>query len=487
MKIFEGDLTDLRDALKTGQVSAKQVCEHYLTQIERLNPSLNALISVREKAMAYAESLDEKTSKEGLLWGVPLGIKDLFCTKGMKTTAGSKMLRDFVSPYTATAVSRLEAEGAWTLGKLNLDEFAMGSSNETSFFGPVRNPWNLNCVPGGSSGGSAAAVSAGLVPGALGTDTGGSIRQPAHFCGVVGTKPTYGRVSRFGMIAYASSLDQGGPMTTSVRDSALLLQIMSGHDQKDMTSSNTKVPEFSKMIRPEVKSTRVGFDSKLLSSPLLSEDVRKTFQHSIEALKSAGAELVEVELKLIEKAVPVYYLIATSEASSNLSRFDGVRFGHRAEFGTFSGLSLDEFYKRNRTEGFGEEVRRRILLGTFALSRGFYDAYYLKAAKVRRLIQEDYMKCFEKCDFMLSPVSTTTAFKLGEKIQNPVEMYLNDIFTVGVNLAGLPAMTVPFSLASNGLPCGLQLIAPPFEEQRLFNAGACLEQIRPHQEWRPNV
>jgi aspartyl-tRNA(Asn)/glutamyl-tRNA(Gln) amidotransferase subunit A len=289
------------------------------------------------------------------------------------------------------------------------------------------------------------------------------------------------------MIAYASSLDQGGPMTTSVRDSALLLQIMSGHDQKDMTSSNTKVPEFSKMIRPEVKSTRVGFDSKLLSSPLLSEDVRKTFQHSIEALKSAGAELVEVELKLIEKAVPVYYLIATSEASSNLSRFDGVRFGHRAEFGTFSGLSLDEFYKRNRTEGFGEEVRRRILLGTFALSRGFYDAYYLKAAKVRRLIQEDYMKCFEKCDFMLSPVSTTTAFKLGEKIQNPVEMYLNDIFTVGVNLAGLPAMTVPFSLASNGLPCGLQLIAPPFEEQRLFNAGACLEQIRPHQEWRPNV
>lgn len=487
MKIFNGDLVDLRDALKTGQVSAEEVADHYLAQIERLNPKLNALISLREDAITCAKDLDKRTSKKGLLWGVPLGIKDLFCTKGMRTTAGSKMLRDFVSPYTATAVSRLEAEGAWTLGKLNLDEFAMGSSNETSFFGPVHNPWNLDRVSGGSSGGSASAVSAGLVPGALGTDTGGSIRQPAHFCGIVGVKPTYGRVSRFGMIAYASSLDQGGPMTTSVRDSALLLQVMSGHDPQDMTSSNSTVPEFSKMIRPEVKSMRLGFDPKLLNSPLLSEDVKRTFQHSIESLEFAGAELVEVELKLIDKAVPVYYLIATSEASSNLSRFDGVRFGHRAEFDSFSGLSLDEFYSRNRTEGFGEEVRRRILLGTFALSSGFYDAYYLKAAKVRRLIQEDYMKCFEKCDLILSPVSTTTAFKLGEKTQDPVEKYLNDIFTVGVNLAGLPAMTVPYSLSANGLPCGLQLIAPPFEEQRLFNAGACLEQIRPHQQWCPHV
>lgn len=487
MKFFEGDLTDLRNCLKSGQVSAKEVAEHYFAQVERLNPKLNALISVREDAVTQAKNLDAKTSKEGLLWGIPLGIKDLFCTKVLRTTAGSKMLRDFVSPYTATAVSRLEAQGAWTLGKLNLDEFAMGSSNETSFFGPVRNPWDLNCVPGGSSGGSASAVSAGLVPGALGTDTGGSIRQPAHFCGIVGMKPTYGRVSRFGMIAYASSLDQGGPMTKSVRDSALLLQIMSGHDHQDMTSSNAKVPEFSKSLKPEMKSVRVGFDPKLLSSPLLSEDVKKTFQHSIEALKAAGAELVEIELKLIGKAVPVYYLIATSEASSNLSRFDGVRFGHRAQFETFSGLSLDEFYSRNRTEGFGEEVRRRILLGTFALSSGFYDAYYLKAAKVRRLIQQDYMNCFEKCDVILSPVSTTAAFKLGEKIQNPVEMYLNDIFTVGVNLAGLPAMTVPYALGSSGLPIGLQLIAPPFEEQRLFNAGACLEEIRPNQQWRPNV
>lgn len=487
MDFQKSDLTDIRNALKSGEISVVEMTGHFLKRIESLNPKLNAIVSLNDRASEHARRLDSAKDKTGLLWGLPLGIKDLFCTKGMRTTAGSKMLRDFVAPYTATTVSRLESEGAWTLAKLNLDEFAMGSSNETSFFGPVRNPWNLDCVPGGSSGGSAAAVAAGLVPAALGTDTGGSIRQPAHLCGIVGIKPTYGRVSRFGMIAYASSLDQGGPMTKSVRDAALLLQVMSGADQKDMTSSSKKVPDFSAEISTDIRNIKIGYDPSLLNSDLLSSDVKKAFQNAIEACKASGAILVPVTLKLIDKAVPVYYLIATSEASSNLSRFDGVRFGHRAQFDSLSGLSLDEFYSRNRSEGFGEEVRRRILLGTYALSSGFYDAYYLKAAKVRRLIQQDYFEAFKACDVILSPVSTTPAFKLGEKIKNPVEMYLNDIFTVGVNLAGLPGISVPFSLADSGLPVGIQLIGPPFEEQRLFNVGSALEKLRPHQVWSPNV
>jgi aspartyl-tRNA(Asn)/glutamyl-tRNA(Gln) amidotransferase subunit A len=398
----------------------------------------------------------------------------MFSTKGLTTTAGSKILENFIPPYDATAVKRLKNQGITVLGKLNQDEFAMGSSNETSYFGVCKNPWNTAYVPGGSSGGSAVAQAARMAAGTLGTDTGGSIRQPASFCGIVGVKPTYGRVSRYGIVAYASSLDQAGPMVSSVEDAALCLQAICGQDAKDQTTSDHLVPDFSQNLSANIKGMKIGLVKEYLRGGLDS-DVESTTQKAINDLKKAGAEFVEVSVPLTEFAVPIYYLIATSEASSNLARYDGVKYGHRAEFKTLSSIDLDEFYSRTRGEGFGSEVKRRIMLGTYCLSSGYYDAYYNKACQVRRLLREQFLEAFKRCDVILSPTSATPAFKIGERISDPLAMYLNDIFTVSTNLAGLPGMSLPYGMSKEKLPIGIQLTATHFEEQKMLNVAFALE------------
>ena len=442
--------------------------------MQKLNPKINAMISINERALAQAKVSDERPSR-GLLEGIPLGIKDMLCTKGLRTTAGSKILGNFVPPCSATVVNRLEGAGAITIGKCNQDEFAMGSSNETSFFGACLNPWNLNHVPGGSSGGSAAAVAAGMCAASIGTDTGGSIRQPANFCNLVGVKPTYGRVSRYGIVAFASSLDQAGPLTRTVEDSALILEVICGADQRDSTTSSRPVPAFSKNLSPSLKGLRVGLPKEYFSDSI-SKDTQKTIQEAIAAVKAAGAEIVEVSIPLSNIGVSVYYLIATSEASSNLARYDGVRFGYRADFHSRPAVDLEEFYSRTRGEGFGQEVKRRIVLGTYALSSGYYDAYYTKACQVRRLLRDQFVQAFQKCDVLLSPVTTHPAFKIGERVQDPLQMYFNDIFTISTNLAGIPGMSVPAGFSQEGLPIGVQLSAAHFEEQKMLNVAYCLEQ-----------
>lgn len=489
MDLTFASMAEIGDLVRTKKASAKEVATHFHARIKKLDPSLNSFITVNEGAVAEAEIIDVRLAKgedPGPLAGVPFGIKDMFCTRGMKTTAGSKILGNFVPPYDATVVARLRAAGIVNMGKLNLDEFAMGSSNETSAYGAVKNPWNTACVPGGSSGGSAAAMSARLVAGTLGTDTGGSIRQPAAFCGIVGVKPTYGRVSRYGIVSYASSLDQAGPMVGSVRDAALVLEIISGRDERDSTTSEQPVPSFSKDLKADVKGMKIGILKEYMSDAL-HPDVRKTVEKALETVKSMGAELVEISVPLTEHAVPMYYLIAASEASSNLARYDGVKYGFRAEMGNLSAIDLDSFYGKTRGQGFGTEVKRRIMLGTYCLSSGYYDAYYNKACQVRRLLRDQFNEAFKKCDVILSPISTHPAFQAGERISDPLAMYLNDIFTVSTNLAGLPGTSVPFGLSADRLPIGVQLTAGAYQEQKMLNAAAALESVSPVKGEKPHV
>jgi aspartyl-tRNA(Asn)/glutamyl-tRNA(Gln) amidotransferase subunit A len=489
MDLTLASFTDIAEAIKTKKVSAKEVATHFQGRIEKLDGKLNSFTSINENALTEAGQIDARIAKGedvGPLAGVPFGIKEMLCTKGLKTNAGSKILQNFVPPYDATVVDRLKKAGIVIMGKLNQDEFAMGSSNETSFFGNVKNPWNLDCVPGGSSGGSAAAQASRLVAGTIGTDTGGSIRQPASFCGIVGVKPTYGRVSRYGIIAYASSLDQAGPMVSSVKDAALTLEVISGFDNHDSTTTQRKVPNWTKELSANVKGMKIGLMKEYMQGGL-HPDVQATVDKSIDALKQMGAEFVEVSVPMTEHAVPVYYLVAASEASSNLARYDGVKYGYRAELGNLSGVDLEEFYGKTRGEGFGKEVKRRIMLGTYCLSSGYYDAYYNKAGQVRRMIMNQYMDAFKKCDVILSPVTTSPAFKIGERVSDPLAMYLNDIFTTSTNLAGLPGMSVPFGMSKDGLPIGIQLTAGHFDEQRMLNVAFALEGASSVKGAKPNV
>jgi aspartyl-tRNA(Asn)/glutamyl-tRNA(Gln) amidotransferase subunit A len=468
-------LAALRDGLRAKKFSAVEVADAYVGAMEK-NRHLNAfIVETPELARDQAKAADTRLAKgEGRdLEGVPLGIKDLFCTKGVQTTAGSNILKGFVPPYESTVTANLFAAGATMLGKLNLDEFAMGSANITSAYGNVKNPWKRkdgkDLVPGGSSGGSAASVAAHIVAGATGTDTGGSIRQPASFTGIVGMKPTYGRCSRWGIVAFASSLDQAGPMARDVRDAAILLKNMAGHDPKDSTSVPRPVPDYEKALTGDVRGLRFGIPKEYRVDGMPAE-IEKLWQQGIEWLKGAGAVPVEISLPHTKYALPTYYIIAPAEASSNLARYDGVRYGLRVP-----GDSLDQMYENTRAQGFGAEVRRRILIGTYVLSAGYYDAYYLKAQKVRTLIFNDFQEAWKKCDVVLTPTAPSAAFAIGEKQDDPLAMYLNDVFTVPVNLAGLPGISVPAGLSADGLPLGLQLIAKPFDEETLLRAGGVIE------------
>ena len=471
--LHEHSLTALRDMLRRREISSTELTQHCLDRIAN-HSDLNAFVTVDESgAMTAAAVADEQLGRgeADLLTGVPIAHKDIFCTRGVLTTCGSKMLENFVSPYDATVVERFHQAGSVTVGKTNMDEFAMGSSNETSFFGSVKNPWDRGRVPGGSSGGSAAAVAASLVAGATGTDTGGSIRQPAAFCGLTGLKPSYGRVSRYGMIAFASSLDQGGPITRNAEDAALMLQCMAGFDPRDSTSINAPVPDMATLLGKEVRGLKLGLPKEFFDTSVDGQVLEKV-RESLAVLEKLGATLVDVSLPNSAAGIPCYYVIAPAEASSNLSRFDGVRFGHRSEHAE----ELVDLYENSRAEGFGEEVKRRILIGTYALSAGYYDAYYLKAQKIRRVIAQDFETAFEQCDVIVGPTSPTTAFPLGAKTQDPVAMYLNDIFTNTVNLAGLPGLSVPCGFDATGLPVGLQLIGKFMDEASLLSTAHQLQQ-----------
>ncbi|UXY15113.1 Asp-tRNA(Asn)/Glu-tRNA(Gln) amidotransferase subunit GatA [Chitiniphilus purpureus] len=466
--MIESSLKQLAAALAAKQVSAVELATEFLDRAERHNGALNVYITLdRQKTLAEARAADQARAdgSAGPLAGIPVAHKDIFCQEGWRTTCGSKMLGDFVSPYSAHVVEQCQAAGLVTLGRTNMDEFAMGSSNENSHFGAVKNPWDGAAVPGGSSGGSAAAVAARLAPIATGTDTGGSIRQPASFCGITGIKPTYGVVSRFGMIAYASSLDQGGPMARSAEDCALLLNVMAEFDARDATSLAREREDYARDLDRPLAGLRIGLPKEYFADGL-AQDVAGVIDAAIAEYRKLGAEVVEVSLPNTELAIPSYYVIAPAEASSNLSRFDGVRYGHRAA--QFDGLN--GMYEQTRAEGFGWEVKRRILTGTYVLSHGYYDAYYLQAQKIRRLIANDFQAAFAQCDVIAGPVAPTTAWNLGEKRDDPVAMYLADIYTLGVNLAGLPALSVPAGFGSNGRPVGLQLIGNYFSEARLLNA-----------------
>jgi len=451
-----------------------ELSHYFLDRIARFDGELNSVITINtEAALKAAEQADKliASGDSGLLTGIPLLHKDIFCTEGLRTSCGSNMLDNFIAPYTATAVRKLEQAGAVTLGKANMDEFAMGSSNETSFYGAVKNPWDLNTVPGGSSGGSAAAVAARLAPLASGTDTGGSIRQPAAFCGITGIKPTYGRVSRYGMIAFASSLDQGGAMAKSAEDAAIMLQAMSGFDEKDSTSTDKPVGDLLSDIDGSVKGLTIGLPKEFFGEDL-DEEIRIKIEEAVETFKSAGANVKEISLPNINLSVPAYYVVAPAECSANLSRFDGVRFGHRCD----SPKDLEDLYKRSRGEGFGDEVKRRIMMGAYVLSAGYYDAYYKKAQQIRRLIKQDFVEAFKEVDVIASATAPSVAFAAGEKKDDPVSMYLSDIFTIGVNLAGLPGMSVPCGFVDDK-PVGMQLIGHYFEEARLLNVAHQYQQL----------
>jgi aspartyl-tRNA(Asn)/glutamyl-tRNA(Gln) amidotransferase subunit A len=458
-------VAELVSDLRRRAVSSVELTRAYLTRIERHQGACNAFITVTaEAALAEAARADARLAAGdgGPLTGVPIAHKDIFCTSGARTTCGSRMLAEFVSPYDATLVARLRAAGVVMLGKTNMDEFAMGSSNETSYFGPVRNPWDTARVPGGSSGGSAVAVAARLAPAATATDTGGSIRQPAALCGVTGLKPTYGRVSRFGMIAFASSLDQGGLITIDAEDAALLLRAIAGFDERDSTSVDLPVPDYAAGLDQPLKGLKVGLLREFFDRGL-DPQIERLTRAALEVLKAQGASLREVSLPNLPLSVPTYYVVAPAECSSNLARFDGVRYGHRCE----NPQDLLDLYRRSRGEGFGAEVKRRIMTGTYVLSAGYYDAFYLKAQRVRQLISNDFTRAFQEVDVLVGPTTPTAAFELGAKTSDPVTMYLNDIYTIGANLAGLPAMSVPCGFVE-GLPVGLQLIGPHFAEGRLL-------------------
>jgi aspartyl-tRNA(Asn)/glutamyl-tRNA(Gln) amidotransferase subunit A len=470
-------LAEARDGLKAKKFSAAELARAHIAAVEKAKP-LNAYITeTPELALKQAAASDARIAKgeAGALEGLPLGIKDLFCTEGVRTTAASKILGNFVPRYESTVTAKLLAAGAVTLGKTNLDEFAMGSSNMTSAFGPVENPWrrkgdNRPLVPGGSSGGSAAAVAARTCLGATGTDTGGSIRQPAAFTGIVGIKPTYGRCSRWGIVAFASSLDQAGPFARTVRDCAALLTVMSGHDPKDSTSANVAVPDFEKALTGDINGLRIGIPKEYRMEGM-NPEIDALWQKGIAWLKDAGATPVEISLPHTKYALPTYYILAPAEASSNLARYDGVRYGLRVP-----GQSIEEMYENTRAEGFGKEVRRRVLIGTYVLSAGYYDAYYLKAQKVRALIARDFTQAFEKVDAILTPTAPSAAFAMGEKSDDPIAMYLNDVFTVTTNLAGLPGISVPAGLSADGLPLGLQVIGKAFDEETVLRVGDVLER-----------
>ncbi len=471
-------LAQVKEGLSKKSFSATELTKAYLDQMIKTR-ELNAYISeTPEIALAQAQECDDRLSKgEPLrkMEGIPLGIKDLFCTKGVRTTAGSKMLENFIPPYESTITAKLRNAGAVMTGKLNMDEFAMGSANLNSVYGPVINPWKIKgdtrqFVPGGSSGGSSAAVAAKSALATTGTDTGGSIRQPAAFTGIVGVKPTYGRCSRWGVIAFASSLDQAGPMTRDVRDSAIMLEVMAGFDPKDATSIDMPVPCYENMLTGDIRGLRIGIPKEYRVKGLNAE-IQKLWEQGIQWMKEAGAEIIDISLPHSQYALPVYYILAPAEASSNLSRYDGVRYGLRV-----MEENLEDMYKNTRALGFGPEVKRRILIGTYVLSAGFYDAYYIKAQKIRRLIAQDFEQAYEKVDVILAPTTPTPAFAIGEEPKDSITMYMNDVLTVPANLAGLPAMSVPAGLTSQGLPLGLQIIAPAFEEGRMLNVAFALEQ-----------
>ncbi len=467
------ELVQLSQALQSEDISSLELCEESFRRINEWS-ELNAFISLdQEGALECAERIDRERTKAKLdpLAGIPLAHKDLFCTKGLLTTCGSKILSNFVAPYDATLVSRLKEKNTILLGKTNMDEFAMGSSSEHSFYNPVRNPWDTTLVPGGSSGGSAAAVAAGLVPAATGTDTGGSIRQPAALCGITGVKPSYGRVSRFGMVAFASSLDQAGIFTRSAKDAAMMLDAICGFDPRDSTSLEVDPPNCMRGIEDSPQELTIGVPEEYFAQGL-DPAVGEIIQAALSEFESLGARLISLRMPNSKSAIPCYYVIAPAEASSNLSRFDGVRYGYRSD----SEHDLREMYKKTRSEGFGSEVQRRIMTGTYVLSHGYYDAYYLKAQKVRRLIFEDYSRAFEKCDLIMGPTTPTTAFKIGAKMDDPVLMYLNDIYTAAVNLAGLPAMSIPAGFDKTGLPVGLHMVAPYLQEAKLLSVAHLFQQ-----------
>lgn len=466
----------LHQGITSGQFSVMEVTQAYLERIERLEPALNAYITVtQDSALHSAQTIDNRIRAGELtnpLAGIPYALKDLYCTAGVLTTAGSKILHNFISPYDAHVATKLKQAGGVLLGKNNMDEFAMGSSNESSAYGCVLNPWNAEYVPGGSSGGGAAAVAARLTPMALGSDTGGSIRQPASFCGITGIKPTYGRISRYGMIAYASSLDQCGPMAVSAEDCALTLNVIAGFDERDSTCSTEPVPDYTATLNNPIAGLRIGVPKQFFAEGLNNE-VATIIQAAIKAFEAQGATVKEVDLPNSHLAVPVYYIIAPAEASSNLSRFDGVRYGYRCD----NPNDLTDLYKRTRAEGFGEEVKRRIMIGTYALSAGYYDAYYLKAQQVRRLIKDDFVQAFKDVDVIMGPCAPTAAFKIGEKINDPVAMYLEDLYTIPVSLAGLPGMSIPVGFTQTGLPVGMQLVGNYFNEARLLNIAHQYQQL----------
>jgi aspartyl-tRNA(Asn)/glutamyl-tRNA(Gln) amidotransferase subunit A len=466
-------LSELSTALHTGEISSIELTQHYLDRINAHNDELNAFITVTaDRALEQAKAADQKLADKtaGSLTGIPLAHKDIFCTKGVRTSCASKMLDKFIAPYDATIVEKIDAAGMVTLGKTNMDEFAMGSSNETSFYGPVKNPWDTERVPGGSSGGSAAAIAARLAPVATGTDTGGSIRQPSSLCNLTGLKPTYGRISRYGMIAFASSLDQAGPMANSAEDAAWLMNVMSGFDERDSTSVDREVPDYTASLNDSLEGMTIGLPKEYFGEGLDSK-VAATIEAAIKTYESMGAKLKEITLPNTSLAVPTYYVVAPAECSSNLSRMDGVRFGHRAE----DPKDLMDLYTRSRGEGFGEEVKRRIMIGTYALSAGYYDAYYLKAQQCRRLISNDFQDAFKEVDVIMGPTAPTPAFRAGEKTDDPVAMYLEDIYTINTNLAGLPGMSLPAGFV-DGLPVGFQIIGNYFDEARLLNAAHRFQQ-----------
>ena len=473
---------DLAQALASKQISSVELTQLCLDRIARLNPLVNAFITVDpDRSLAQARAADARIAagQGGGLTGIPLAQKDIFCAQGWRTTCGSKMLGNFVSPYDATIIERFNAAGAVILGKTNMDEFAMGSSNETSYFGAVKNPWDVTRVSGGSSGGSAAAVAAQMAPAATGTDTGGSIRQPAAMCNLTGLKPTYGVVSRYGMIAYASSLDQGGPMAQTAEDCALLLNVMAGFDERDSTSLERPGEDYTRDLEMPLTGLRIGLPKEFFGEGC-DAGVMQRIEAAIADYRKLGAETVEVSLPNMKLAVPAYYVIAPAEASSNLSRYDGVRYGYRAP----DYADLNDMYAKSRAQGFGDEVKRRILIGTYVLSHGYYDAYYLQAQRIRRLIANDFVAAFRQCDVILGPTSPTTAFRLGEKTDDPVQMYLSDIYTIAVNLAGLPGVSLPCGLA-DGLPVGLQLIGDYFSEARLLNVAHRYQQATEWHRLRP--
>jgi len=476
MDIKDLTITECSQLLVKGELTSTELTEAFIKQAKELNPKINAFITLLEEDAVLSAKEADKALRNGIkkeLLGVPLAIKDNICTKGVKTTCASKILHNFIPPYDATVVEKLKAEGVVVLGKTNMDEFAMGSSNETSFFGPVRNPHDIERIPGGSSGGSAACVAASMSPAALGSDTGGSIRQPASLCGVIGVKPTYGRVSRYGLIAFGSSLDQIGPITKCVKDAALILEKIAGRDERDSTSLKAAVPAYSQLLSKDIKDLVLGVPKEYFVEGMDNE-VSAKIKEAIEILKSLGAKIKEISLPHSAYGIAVYYLIATAEASSNLARFDGVKYGFRAE----NVKDLREMYIKTKKEGFGEEVKRRIMLGTFSLASGYYDAYYKKASKVRTLIKKDFEEAFKEVNAIVCPTSPETAFKLGEKSDDPIKMYLSDIFTININLAGVPAISVPCGVDSKKLPIGLQIIGNYLDEQTILNVAYAFEQAK---------